>query len=122
MAKTILVVDDFPNTRKVITFSLNKIEDICILEADNGREAMKFFDGRKIDLLVTDLNMPVMDGIQLASEVRSMKNYLGIPILMLTTEINEKKKDMAQKAAITAWIQKPFKAEQFFDIVKKCLR
>lgn len=122
MSKTVIVVDDFPNTRKVITFSLNKIENITILEADNGHEALKLFDGRKIDLLVTDLNMPVMDGIALTKEVRSMSKYATMPILMLTTEIDSHKKDLATKAAITGWVQKPFKAEQFTDMVTRCLR
>jgi len=122
MAKTIVVVDDFPNTRKVILFSLKKIEDIEILEADNGKEAMKFFDGRKIDLLITDLNMPVMNGLELVKAIRDITAYSYIPILMLTTETDQKKKDLAQKSAITGWVQKPFKAEQFMTIVSRCLK
>lgn len=122
MAKTIVVVDDFPNTRKVILFSLNKIEGIEIFEADNGKEALKFFDGRKIDLLITDLNMPVMDGLELVRTLRDIPQYAYIPILMLTTETDQRKKDLAQKAAITGWVQKPFKAEQFATVVERCLK
>lgn len=122
MGKTVVVVDDFPNTRKVVLFSLNKVEGLEILEAENGKEALKYFDGRKIDLLVTDLNMPVMDGLTLVKSVRDIASYAYIPILMLTTETDQKKKDLAQKSAITGWVQKPFKAEQFVTIVERCIK
>jgi two-component system, chemotaxis family, chemotaxis protein CheY len=122
MSKTVVVVDDFPNTRKVVLFSLNKLESLVILEADNGKEALKFFDGRAIDLLITDLNMPVMDGLELAKTVRSMDSYSYIPILMLTTETDQQKKDSAKASSVTGWIQKPFKAEQFVAVVEKCLK
>lgn len=121
MKKTIVVADDFENTRWVIEFSLRKIE--CeILKAENGNEALKFFDGRPIDLLITDYNMPEMDGAQLVGEVRKLEQYQFIPALMLTTETNEKKKEAAKAVKVTAWIQKPFKQEEFTAIVKKCLK
>lgn len=120
MKKTILVVDDFENTRWVIEFTLQKA-GFDVLKAENGKEALKFFDGRKIDLVISDYNMPIMDGVELVKAVRKIAEYEFIPILMLTTETNEKKKQMAKDAQITGWVQKPFKMEKFMVIIKKSL-
>lgn len=120
MKKTILVVDDFENTRWIIKNSLSKL-DCEILEASEGSGALKFFDGRDIDLLITDLNMPGMNGIELVKEVRSNKSYGFIPIIMLTTEKNIEKMNEASKANLTAWVSKPFKYDDFVKIVAKCL-
>jgi two-component system chemotaxis response regulator CheY len=121
MKKRVVVVDDFKNTRWVVEFTL-KNENLEILSAENGKEALKHFDGQNIDLLITDLNMPEMDGIELVKEVRNMEKYQFIPIIMLTTERNPQKKQMAEDIKVTAWIQKPFKQDQFKKIVKKALR
>jgi two-component system chemotaxis response regulator CheY len=121
MKKRVVVVDDFKNTRWVVEFTL-KNENLEILPAENGKEALKHFDGQNIDLLITDLNMPEMDGIELVKEVRNMEKYQFIPIIMLTTERNPQKKQMAEDIKVTAWIQKPFKQDQFKKIVKKALR
>lgn len=121
MDKTIVVADDFENTRWVVEFSLRSLN--CeILKAENGKEALKYFDGRNVDLLITDYNMPVKDGAALALDVRNMEKYQYIPILMLTTETNEEKKDKAKEAKITAWVHKPFEQDNFLAIVKKSLR
>ncbi len=121
MTKTIVVVDDFENTRKVIQFSLKTI-DAEILQAENGKEALRFFDGRKIDLLITDLNMPEMDGIELVSQVRSNISYMFIPIIMLTTERNQEKKDLAANVKVTTWMQKPFEQVKFLKVINRCLK
>jgi len=121
MKKTILIVDDFENTRRVVEFSIKKLEHE-ILMAENGIDALKYFDGRKIDLLITDLNMPKMDGIELVTEVRKNPLYMFIPILMLTTERNQEKKDLADAVKVTAWVQKPFEQERFVKIVQRCLK
>lgn len=122
MKKTIVVVDDFPNTQKVIEFTLKKIEETEFLMANDGKEALKFFDGRKVDLLITDYNMPVMDGLELIKNVRAIPDYAFIPILVLTTETDERKKDATKKAAVTGWVQKPFKTDDFLAVVKRCLK
>lgn len=121
MKKTIVVVDDFENTRWVIEFALRSL-DCEILKAENGKDALKYFDDRNIDLLITDYNMPVMDGAQLVEEVRNMTKYEFLPVLMLTTETSDIKKQKAEDVKVTAWIQKPFKQEEFLLIIKKCLR
>lgn len=121
MKKNVLVVDDFENTRFVVKMSLRKT-NVDIMEASNGKEALMMFDGRPIDLLITDYNMPVMDGADLVKHVRKLDDYQFTPILMLTTERNEEKKKKAMDVKVTAWIQKPFKQDEFQSIVKKCLR
>lgn len=121
MKKTILIVDDFENTRRVIEFSLKKLEH-NILMAENGAEALKLFNGQVIDLLITDLNMPVMDGIQLVKEVRAKSQYMFIPIVMLTTERSQEKRQRADEAKVTTWVQKPFDQDKFVKIVQRCLK
>jgi two-component system chemotaxis response regulator CheY len=120
MKKTILVVDDFENTRWVIQFTLRKL-DCEILQAANGKEALKFFDGRHIDLLITDLNMPEMNGIELVKKVREDRIYEFIPIIMLTTETNPEKMKQANDVKVTVWVKKPFEQDAFLKIVMRCL-
>jgi len=121
MKKTVLIVDDFENTRWVVEFALKTL-DVIVISAANGQEAIKQFDGKKIDLLITDYNMPVMDGVQLVSNVRAMETYAYIPIIMLTTERNVEKMKKAQDVKVTAWIQKPYKQEDFLKVVQKLLK
>lgn len=119
--KTIVIVDDFENTRKVVEYTLKTVEHESLM-AENGEEALKHFDGRNIDLLITDLNMPIMDGVELVKRVRQMDKYKFIPILMLTTERNPDKMKQADEVKVTSWVQKPFDFERFLKIVKKCLK
>ena len=119
--KTILIADDFENTRFVIEFTL-KQAGYDVLKAVDGQDALRYFDGRKIDLLVTDLNMPRMDGLELALEVKKMQQYQAIPILLLTTEVSEEKKQKAKDAGVTGWIQKPFVIDKFLSFIKKALK
>lgn len=121
MKKTVLIVDDFENTRWVIANSLKKKLEINILQAGNGKEALKYFDGRDIDLLITDLNMPEMDGIELVKIVRNKPKYSFIPIIMLTTDRNIEKLKSAEDALVTMVVRKPFDQKEFLMIVSKCL-
>ncbi len=121
MKKRILVVDDFDSTIWVIEFSLRGL-DCEIIKASNGKEAFAHFDGKQvIDLLITDLNMPVMDGMELVKRVKSMPEYKKIPVIMLTTEKDPTKKREATHLNITTWMQKPFQNEALIKVVKKCL-
>ncbi len=119
--KTILIADDFENTRFVIEFTL-KQAGYEVIKAVDGQDALKYFDGRRIDLLVTDLNMPRKNGLELAETVKKMPEYKGIPILLLTTEINEEKKQKSKQIGITGWIQKPFVIDRFLMFIKKALQ
>jgi two-component system chemotaxis response regulator CheY len=119
--KTILVVDDFQTTRKVIINSLSRL-GYKTIEAGDGSEALALFDGRPVDLVITDFNMPQMDGAELIANMRKNEQYAFIPALVLSTEIKEEKKARAENAKITAWIQKPFDFEKFLKIVQKAIQ
>lgn len=121
MSKNIVIAEDFNVSRKIISSVLTKAGH-SVLEAADGKEAASFFDGRKIDLLVTDFNMPEMNGAELIKKVRSSAKYSFIPILLLTTEVNENKLKTALDENITAWVKKPFQADDFLKIVTKALR
>jgi len=85
MSKNILIVDDSESIREVVSFTLEN-EGYNVLVGDDGTDAMKYLDGRQIDLVITDLHMPQMNGIELIKNIRAMDSYKRIPILFLTTE------------------------------------
>lgn len=89
--KRVLIVDDFENTRWIVQQILQKEPELEIITAENGQDALNYFDGSDVDLLITDLNMPKMDGIELTRQVRIIEKYKYIPIIMLTTERNPEK-------------------------------
>ncbi|NMM47432.1 response regulator [Marinigracilibium pacificum] len=119
--KNIVVAEDFNVSRKIICSVLSK-EGHTVMEAANGKEAASLFDGRNIDMLITDFNMPEMTGGELIQQVRANNKYAYMPILLLTTEVNEDKLKIALNENITAWIKKPFQTDEFLKIVKKALR
>jgi two-component system chemotaxis response regulator CheY len=121
MAKTALIVDDSPTMRQMVAFTLTQA-GFQVVEAEHGVDAVKkVAAGPKMDIVVTDLNMPEMDGITLIKELRMMAAFKFTPILMLTTESAEDKKQAGKEAGATGWIVKPFNPEQFLKIVKKVL-
>lgn len=121
MPKNIVVAEDFNTSRKIIVSTLTK-EGYHVMEAVDGKEAADLFDGRSIDLLITDFNMPNMNGAELIKAVREIDQYAYMPILLLTTEVREDKIQQAIEGNITAWIKKPFKSDHFVKIVNKALR
>jgi two-component system, chemotaxis family, chemotaxis protein CheY len=121
MSKNIVVAEDFNVSRKIIVSTLAK-EGYSVMEAADGAEAVNLFDGRQIDLLITDYNMPNMNGAELIQKVRSISGYSFLPILLLTTEVKEEKIQKAVDGGITAFIKKPFETMEFIRIVKKALR
>ena len=121
MSKTIVIAEDFNSSRNIIKNTLEKL-GMTVLEAADGREAMKFFDGRKIDLVVTDYNMPNMSGAELIEFIRNKKEYQFLPILVLTTETNQEKKNRVVNLNITGWIRKPFEMEDFKKVIQRALR
>jgi two-component system chemotaxis response regulator CheY len=121
MAKTILIVDDSESIREVVSFTLEN-EGYSVLVGVDGQDALKFFDGREIDLLITDLHMPNMDGIELIVNVRNMENYQRMPILFLTTESQAAKKMEAKDAGATGWIIKPFVPAKLIAAINKVIR
>jgi len=121
MSKNIVVAEDFNVSRKIIVSVLSKA-GYNVLEAVDGQEAEVMFDGRPVDLLITDYNMPRLNGAELIKKVRANEKYPYLPILLLTTEVNEQKIQLALDENITGWIKKPFQTEDFLKVVNKALR
>ena len=121
MSKTVLVVDDSVSMRQMVTFTL-KGAGFEVVEAGDGKEAVeKLNGGAKPNLVITDLNMPNMDGISLIKEIRGMAAHKFTPVLMLTTESADDKKKEGQSAGATGWIVKPFNPDQMLATIKKVL-
>ncbi|MFO7596197.1 MAG: response regulator [Desulfocurvibacter africanus] len=120
MAKTIMTVDDSASVRQMVSFTL-KNEGHTVIEAVDGKDALGKLKGQ-VDMIITDLNMPNMDGIELIKQVRAQVTYKFIPIVMLTTESQAEKKQDGKAAGATGWIVKPFKPEQLLAVVNKVLR
>ena len=118
MAKTILIVDDSASFRQVVALTL-KGAGYDVLEASDGREGVARLDGRKIHLIISDVNMPNMDGIAFLKQVKAHANYKFTPVVMLTTEGQDAKKNEGKTAGAKAWIMKPFMPPQVLDVVSK---
>ena len=118
MAKKILTVDDSASMRQMVTFTL-KGAGYEVVEAVDGKDALAKIKGTDIGMLITDLNMPNMDGIELIRQIRAMPGLKFIPIVLLTTESQDNKKKEGKEAGATGWIVKPFKPEQLVAVVKK---
>jgi two-component system chemotaxis response regulator CheY len=121
MSKTVLIVDDSPTMRQMLAFTLTNA-GFQVVEAEHGRDAIgKVSSGPKPDLIVTDVNMPEMDGISLIKELRTMPAFKFTPILMLTTESAEEKKQEGKAAGATGWIVKPFNPDVMLKVIAKVM-
>jgi two-component system chemotaxis response regulator CheY len=120
MSKIIMTVDDSASVRMMVNFTL-KQAGYEVVEAINGRDAIKKLDSKRIDMLITDINMPELDGISLIKKIREHPSYRFIPIVTLTTESQKEKKSEGKAAGITGWIIKPFSPDQLIAVVKRCL-
>ena len=118
MAKTILVVDDSPSVRQVVGIALRGA-GYDVIEGVDGSDALRKLDGRKVNLIISDVNMPNMDGITFVKEVKKLPSYKFTPIIMLTTESQESKKREGQAAGARAWVVKPFQPTQMLAAVAK---
>jgi two-component system, chemotaxis family, chemotaxis protein CheY len=118
MGKTILIVDDSASVRQVVGIALRGA-GYDVIEGTDGKDALSKLDGRKVNLIISDVNMPNMDGITFVKEAKKLPNYKFTPIIMLTTESQETKKAEAQAAGAKAWVIKPFKPEQMLSAVSK---
>jgi two-component system chemotaxis response regulator CheY len=117
---TILTVDDTASMRQMISFTLHSVGHE-VIQASDGQEALKVIEGKKVDLVIADINMPNMDGITLLKSLRARADYKFTPILMLTTESQDAKRQQGKVAGATGWIVKPFNPEQLLNVVKKVL-
>ncbi|MCS6897000.1 MAG: response regulator [Nitrospira sp.] len=120
MGKTALVVDDSPTMRRMVSFTLVNA-GFTVIEAEHGKDAMQKIVGKRMDLVVTDLNMPEMDGITLIKELRKTADFKYTPILMLTTESAVEKKMAGKEAGATGWIVKPFNPDVLLRTIAKVL-
>ena len=120
MAKNILVVDDSSSVRQVVSIAL-KSAGYDVTEASDGKDALGKLTGQKIHLIISDVNMPHMDGITFIKEVKKLANYKFTPIIMLTTESQDDKKREGQAAGARAWVVKPFQPAQMLAAVAKLI-
>jgi two-component system chemotaxis response regulator CheY len=119
MAKTILIVDDSSSLRSVVKIALTRA-GYEVIEAGDGKEALTQLDkAGKVNLIVSDVNMPNMDGITLVTEVKKHPRHRFTPVVMLTTEGQDAKKEQGRAAGAKAWITKPFNPPQLLDAVSK---
>ena len=118
MSKTIMIVDDSSSLRTVVGLALKRA-GYEVLEAEDGQDAMTKLDGRKLNLIVSDVNMPSMDGIQFVTQVKAHPRYKFTPVIMLTTEGQDAKKEQGRAAGAKAWITKPFNPPVLLDAVSK---
>jgi two-component system chemotaxis response regulator CheY len=120
MSKKIMTVDDSASVRQMVTFTL-KGAGYEVTEAQDGQDAINKLNGTPVQMVITDLNMPNMNGLDLIKALRAKPAFKFVPIVFLTTESQGDKKDAAKAAGATGWIVKPFKPEQLLAVVKKVL-
>ncbi len=118
--KTVLSVDDSASIRQMVKMTLDGA-GYTVLEAADGAQGLAQARSKTVDVIITDLNMPVMDGMTFVKELRKLPAYLGVPILLLTTESDAAKKAQAKAAGATGWITKPFQPQQLLDTLKKVI-
>jgi two-component system chemotaxis response regulator CheY len=118
MAKTIMIVDDSASVRQVVGIALRGA-GYEVIEGCDGKDALAKLQGQKVHLMISDLNMPNMDGIAFIKAVKQMPAYKFTPIVMLTTESQDAKKREGQLAGAKAWVVKPFQPPQLLAAVEK---
>ena len=118
MTLTVCTVDDSQSIRDMMSYTL-KEAGYNVLEAEDGQKALEVLDGSQADLVITDLNMPNMDGLTLIKSLRQKPQYSGTPILMLTTESDTEKKADGKAAGATGWIVKPFNPDNLISVIQK---
>lgn len=117
----VLVVEDSPTMRQLIVFALKRIRGFQIVEANDGVDGLKKLSADRFDLILTDINMPIMDGLKLVSMVRNDPNYKETPIIIITTEGAAEDRDRALALGANAYITKPIQTTQILETVKKLM-
>lgn len=118
---TILTVDDSPSVRQVVKIVLSGA-GYTVIEASDGVEGLAKAKANPVSMVITDLNMPNMNGLELIRALRKVPSIVGVPIVFLTTESNDQAKQEAKSAGATGWITKPFKPEQLLSVATKLVR
>ncbi|MEW6692502.1 MAG: response regulator [Pseudomonadota bacterium] len=120
MAKTILIVDDSASLRTAVKIALTGA-GYEVIEGCDGRDGLAKLDGRKVHLIISDVNMPNMDGISMVQAIKQNPAYKFTPIIMLTTEAGSDMMEKGKAAGVKAWVVKPFKPEQMLQAVSKLI-
>jgi two-component system chemotaxis response regulator CheY len=120
MAKTILAVDDSGSLRQMVAFSL-KAAGYDVVQAVDGQDGLNKAKEKTVDLVLTDQNMPIMDGLTLIANLRSLGSYQSVPILMLTTESSDEMKARGKAAGANGWLVKPFDPKRLIEVVQKVI-
>ena len=118
----VLIVEDSPTMRQLIAFALKRIRGVRIVEANDGVDGLKKLSSERFDLILTDINMPIMDGLKLVSLVRNDANYKGIPIVVITTEGAQEDRERALALGANDYITKPIQPTKILDVAKGLLR
>jgi two-component system, chemotaxis family, chemotaxis protein CheY len=118
ITKKVVIVDDFTGVRSIVKEALEK-RGYQVLEASNGEEAMKYFNGTQIDLLITDYDMPDMDGAKLVGKLRDTMKYMYTPVIMLSGVRKERIEEKIAHLNIACFIQKPFDIKHFYTVVER---
>jgi two-component system chemotaxis response regulator CheY len=121
MSKVIMIVEDSATMRQMVGFTLKR-NGYEVIEAEDGSDALGKINGNPIHMIITDLNMPNMDGLEFIRNVRQNPSCKYTPIIMLTTESQETKKSEGRAAGATGWIVKPFSPEQLMAVVEKVIK
>ena len=118
MARHVLTVDDSKTMRDMVSFTLRSA-GFQVSEAEDGQKAMQFLRSARVDLVITDLNMPHLDGVGLIRAVRADARHRAVPILMLTTESDPTKRAEGKSAGATGWLVKPFNPEKLIELANR---
>jgi len=118
----VLIVEDSPTMRQLISFALKRLRGIRIVEASDGVDGLKKLSAEKFDLIFTDINMPIMDGLKLVSLVRNDAGYKGTPIVVITTEGAQEDRERALALGANDYITKPIQANRILDIARELLK
>ena len=116
-----LVVEDSPPMRKMIVFALSRVRELDVVEADDGVDALRRIAGTKFDIIITDINMPILDGLKLVKRLRADDNYKDVPIVIITTEGAAEDRQRALALGANAYITKPIQAQQVIGLVRQIL-
>jgi two-component system chemotaxis response regulator CheY len=117
----VLIVEDSPTMRQLISFALKRLRGVRIIEASDGVDGLKKLSAEKFDLIFTDINMPIMDGLKLVSLVRNDANYKGTPIVVITTEGAQEDRERALALGANDYITKPIQPNKILDIARNLL-
>ena len=118
----VLIVEDSPTMRQLIAFALKGIRGVRIVEANDGVDGLKKLSSERFDLILTDINMPIMDGLKLVSLVRNDANYKTIPIVVITTEGAQEDRERALALGANDYITKPIQPTKILDVARTLLR